>query len=100
MTKSFRNSAKIIDDSDVVFCAKLLEDFQEMTNISSRKSECWIPFVERDDRFIAFTIEIFHVIFHAEKLCNMHDDVSINSRLPIYIPERTKVAFLLYVLPS
>ena len=47
MTKSFRNSAKIIDDSDVVFCAKLLEDFQEMTNISSRKSECWIPFVER-----------------------------------------------------
>ena len=37
----------------------------------------------KDNGFIAFTIEIFHIIFHAEKLCNMHDDVSINSSLPL-----------------
>ena len=59
----------------------------------------------KDDGFIAFTIEIFHIIFHAEKLCNMHDDVSINSSLPLdYLhtgeKNRTEVAFLLYVLPS
>ena len=83
----------------MLFLAKLLY-FQEMTNISSRKSECWIPFVER---WSLYRFHNWNIPCHFSCRKVMQYAWWCIDKFPssyLHTGERTKVAFLLYVLPS